>query len=815
MKKWFKRLGIILLIITSLLVGVNFYIQTHKEEITQFVLDSINKEIDAQIAVPTDQVSLSLFSDFPNVSLALNKLTVTPNTSKESLVQVESFSASLRFWDLFEEEKKIQKLTLKDGRINLQKDSKGLPNYFIFSKKDTFGGSISLNIDQLNLENVYLFYKDYTFQNSKPRTELALNIEKGSYSLDINGDSLQIHTDNQLYFKYFNSSGISLLNEVPTDLEGDFVFDMANSVLEISKSNLNFGKTGSRHTIVGEIDMNNKSYNRLDLLFDSKKMTKNQLFEISNQLNLFSEFSEVQQANIVAVTKVKGVLASWKNPSIQIAFKVDDAHYKDEQFNFSDIGFEAQLLNNDKGLKIESDSVHVRFMDQEWKTKLIYENSKYRNNVNLKLDGDIKLDKLTNLISTDDFNLQSGILHCDDVQLNYDLNKDKLDYTAELSAENVFLDYDHYNIELKSAKLNLNSKRIRVLSSNLLVNKQDLKYSGTIDLEDFYLKGNVESSSFKMNALLSDNDDPVYLADLPAFNLKVDCKSFEYDNIHLTDVSMNIKNEDNFITSSYFKMNAMGGEVVGSGKLHQFQKENLYFSLDGKARNLDVNALFTQMDNFGQTTLMDKHLKGRLTSSFFVDFQYDNKFNLILNSIDFKGKTIVQNGELIDFRPLDDLSKYISLTELRHIKFKDLENRISIKDGIVHIPNMRILSNAINIEIEGTHDFDNNVDYRLRLKLNSILSKNKSIKKNKEVDFDEQGEANIFLIMKGPMDDPTIKYDRKKAQAQIKQNIKGQGSKIKKALDKEFNKKKSNQMKIEDVEEEQDEFIDWDDDGNS
>ena len=124
---------------------------------------------------------------------------------------------------------------------------------------------------------------------------------------------------------------------------------------------------------------------------------------------------------------------------------------------------------------------------------------------------------------------------------------------------------------------------------------------------------------------------------------------------------------------------------------------------------------------------------------------------------------------------------------------------------------MRILSNAFNIEIEGTHYFDNQIDYKVRMRLSSLLSKKKNIKGLSEtVDFDEKGKANLFLIMQGDLEDPDIKFDTKRVKQKLKQDIKNQGTRIKNAFKVEFGKEKK-KGQIVDQDHETEEFIDWDD----
>jgi hypothetical protein len=67
------------------------------------------------------------------------------------------------------------------------------------------------------------------------------------------------------------------------------------------------------------------------------------------------------------------------------------------------------------------------------------------------------------------------------------------------------------------------------------------------------------------------------------------------------------------------------------------------------------------------------------------------------------------------------LSKFIDVNELKNLKFASLANTLSIKNRIVTIPAMQIQSNALNVDFAGTHNFDNIIDYRLKILLSDLI----------------------------------------------------------------------------------------------
>ena len=173
-----------------------------------------------------------------------------------------------------------------------------------------------------------------------------------------------------------------------------------------------------------------------------------------------------------------------------------------------------------------------------------------------------------------------------------------------------------------------------------------------------------------------------------------------------------------------------------------------------------------------------KHLKGKIDSEIYLRNEWDNSFNPIDNRLYSFIDVKIVNGELLDFEPLMMMSDYISVEELKRIKFSTLENQIEIKNNIIEIPFMEIYSTAIDIAGSGTHSFDNVMDYEFKILLNEILG-NKFRRKNKKrlsefgvVQDDGIKGMTMFLKMQGTVDDPQISYNTLRLRESLSDGLK-------------------------------------------
>ena len=118
---------------------------------------------------------------------------------------------------------------------------------------------------------------------------------------------------------------------------------------------------------------------------------------------------------------------------------------------------------------------------------------------------------------------------------------------------------------------------------------------------------------------------------------------------------------------------------------------------------------------------------------------------------------------------------------------------------------MEINSSALSLFLSGTHTFDKEIDYSIKLLLSEILSNNF---KNKESEFGEINKdgqifTTAYLKMTGNTDDINISFDGLKIKENIKENINTEIKKVNTIIKEDI-------LKTQDKEEEgEDIIIEW------
>jgi hypothetical protein len=256
--------------------------------------------------------------------------------------------------------------------------------------------------------------------------------------------------------------------------------------------------------------------------------------------------------------------------------------------------------------------------------------------------------------------------------------------------------------------------------------------------------------------------------------------------------------------------NTMSGKMKMTGYLSTNSDTPRYLSGNLLMRGVDIRQLFYQMRNFAQKTLTHDHLRGRLSSDIQARLPVRNDFSLVYDSIFAEADVPIQNGELINFEPAEASSSYVNVKALKHMKFSKLQNQVRIRDRVIYIPTMDIYSNAMNLTLAGKHTFDNNIDYKLKVKLSQLMSK--KVNKNPDnIEKNKRGGLNLYLTMKGPVQDPVIQYNRRSVKEKIQQDLQQEKEEVKQVMKDEFsgNSAKDTIQEWED-EETESPFINWD-----
>jgi hypothetical protein len=515
----------------------------------------------------------------------------------------------------------------------------------------------------------------------------------------------------------------------------------------------------------------------------------------------FNKFNPSGKVGILA--KINGELSSTSVPSIRAAFKVS----------------EGKIELNEQGSRIEGITCMGSYSNGSRRNastsrlnlseySVIFGNNKLQGKLSLDnfitpyfsatLSGTFNAKDLSDILKVEGLKLNKGFLYPDvAININFDSFETlKIDNISgkeisgnigfkEVSGQIPFydenLDFLEGNIKLDgevwfpviNLKLGKNQLSADLVVTNFweyFVKSSDiLAVNGEInseylDITEYMRRSDTtESTEFQL-------PDSIYL--------KLHCRvnDFIYGKFSASGLETKFNYKPGLLNVSSLEMKTLSGSVSGNGVLIGENDGLMLLQTSCTLNKIDIYNLFYVFNNFWQDFIIAENLKGSASGTLNFSGYISPGLELLTKNLTAESDFVIENGELINFEPVTELSSFVELSELQHIKFSTLKNSILIKDEKVFVPQMDINSSAFNITVSGTHDFDNYFEYKVRLSLNEILAgKAKKVKKENEefgiIEPEDKGRTNIYLSVTGTPDDFKIRYDKKEAVNKIKSDL--------------------------------------------
>jgi hypothetical protein len=289
------------------------------------------------------------------------------------------------------------------------------------------------------------------------------------------------------------------------------------------------------------------------------------------------------------------------------------------------------------------------------------------------------------------------------------------------------------------------------------------------------------------------------------FNCRIDSLTFK--KFHASHIKGDLLVKGQVAVSRRIDLNAMGGTLRLSGIVDAKNPKAIDLITSAELEKIYLDSLFYVFENFRQTFIEYKHLKGRADASITLEATLNEALRMFPETVIADARTTLRQGELNNFEPIKALYKYLDDEGLNQLRFGDLHNDIHIENKTVYIPQMAIRSNVTSLTVSGTHTFDRHIDYRVVAPLRS----------KKKVDPDEAfgaieddllGRPQIYLKIVGTTDNYKVMYDQVAVRKKIASDLKKEVQELKEAFRLKGKKKKK------ELELQKDDYFDWEDNPN-
>ena len=780
-----------------------------QDKLKQFAINQVNAQIKVPIIVKAG-IDVSFFKNFPNVSISLKEVTINdPIRKNQDLLKLNEVSLLVNISEVMSEKQSLRKIIFNKGQIYLLEDGYGKTNFDILKKTNENTSSSELQLKSVILKDVALVWHSIPSQ-----TKFSATIDKAELHGDFGKTNFGLGLDANFNWNYFIYKQDTFSVFKKTALAFAFQIDKTTKTTDIKPSVLRIEKT--EISVVGKLNNSNKAYNDLQITASCKGDKMASLLSLlpnSIQEKLSGAKGDGEYAIHFAINGKSG---SGNTPQVKL-----NGYLKNGEIELKQLKKSITEVNTELNYDSKTDVFSIATFKANYDEKPIHFSLKVKDiksapEFDLTANGVLNLQAIQSFIPEQYVQNAEGEIDFKNFKLSGQLDENrKLIATslkgggkftfkeAEVQANDVtygningVLEYEHDHLDATNVTANflttdfLFNGKIDNLVPYIIEkikreNNTSLVLDGSLSIKQFNLTNMLKAFKKEEDKKGSDKIDIREIFNMEG-KLNLSVTKFQYNKIIVEDITVDVGLSPGSLMLKSFDARGMGGTIHHSGLISFSDNREMIMNGTLNFSGVEIPQIFDQTENFGQTTLTSKNIKGEIKAD--VDYRvvFDDYKNINMDKINATLNCSILKGELINFEPIKVASKFIRVEELNHIYFSDLKNQLLIKNSTIEIPKFEIQSSAINVMLNGSHSFDNDIDYHIKVNLRKLLAnKFKKNNTNEYIEEDPYEGTNLFLSLKGNMSNPTVKYDRQYADQKISDDFKKEKENLKTLFKKE------------------------------
>jgi hypothetical protein len=804
--------GLIFIFSAVVLLGIAAYV--FQERIQILFVETINRHLETEVAV--ENIKLDLIRHFPMASVTFTGVraggtdSLSMNTPLLNAKQVH-FKFSL--WNLVIGNYTIREIRLEHASLNMQRFHDGSTNFHVWAP-DTLptGNPFEFNITRVVLNQVQFVYKDYTTYHL-----IDLAISKANMRGQFRQLNYLLEAEGRFYANMIMLDSAVFVRNRPVEI------DLALHVLNNREFQFQKGRirlNDNQFAVTGAITQQDDG-----IMFNTRVQGDQlQLGRLLNDLpENFKKYVEGYRTRglLQIGVDIAGLLNRNENPTVTASFQLTNAELQHRKtgLNLRGLQFKGTFDNgasaNISTATLSLTDFHTTINNGVLRGDFsIFNFLKPRFRFNMYADADagdlVNLLRITTIEGaagriTMDLNFQGGMS-----QKNRITGQDLLAARASGTLSHQNVSFGIKGKPLPFTQLNgnfrFNNNDLMIESFSGMAGTSDFKVEGFfrnvlpylfLEGEPIQVMASLRSNNLHFDELLkhsiteADTTYQLRFSDRIGFNLNVNVGHLTFRRFEATNVRGNASLQNKRFFAENLHFNAMDGQVKASGFIDGTRQDFLKVGSQAEINGVDINKLFYQLGNFGQSGLTDKNIFGHITSDLHFSGRWSPTLQVDPESIETTANIRIEEGALVNYDPMVALSRFLRLDDYSQVTFSTLQNQIRIKNRTVIIPDMEINSSALNLKLTGQHRFDNQIDYRVQLLLREVLGNNNRPRRNTQEQFgtvidDGLWRTKLFLKITGSADNPSFAYDTEGVREKIRDDLRRERETLREVLRKEF-----------------------------
>ena len=803
--KWFS----IMLIAVFLMLSTALYVL--QDKLINRAIVELNKNLEVPMSV--NKVEFAFWSSFPNISVDLLDVKIPGRRKKTVLLTSEKFNLRFNPLDLLGGDYNLKQINITKGSLNLQIDSLGRENFDII-KNTTEGNDSDF---RLALKAVRLKQMNVRYQNRATRQDYTTFVDLISLSGELSTNEFEMLTQGDIQVLNALSSDIPLIKNQRLEFDLSLSVDKSTGVTNIPTAVIDIGGLpfeieGSVHPDSLWFNIKSKEIQLTDavekLALKGSKETLNQFKGkglLDFELQIFGGTESSAPVNINCLFAIKDGQLREPIENIKLSNIELKGHYLKTDKNPEELVLENISLISDTGPFKGSLSI-VDFTSPTW--------TGYAN-------GKINLSSANRIFGFSGIEEVKGIVN---ISTDFRASENARNEALVLHRCNGTVDFEDVVLQLKedkrhfekiNGKVDFTKQNLQVANFSLSVNTTEMTLKGKMsNVFNYLYNEGILGLSVKLsgpNIVLTDlgstskeqkkaAQKTFVLPEKIKGSLYVDIKNLNYEKHDFRNVRGDLNIDDRNLDFNYISLVNSGSRIEGGLIISELQPESFDILLNAYSTGIDIQQAFSEWENFYQDVLLAENIRGIAALKLSFRGLFDLQTGLEYPSVNSNMELRISDGNIKNASIMDDISKSIKDSpakyvlgkknlqilekRLKSISFESLKNTITIKNSIVTIPKMFISSSVLDMNVSGTHTFENDIDYRFDFKFRD-LKESKQDSEFGEIIDDETG-FRMFLKMYGSLENPTLEWDKEEKKKSAQEYRQEEKKQIKEMLKTEF-----------------------------
>lgn len=811
MKRLKKILLYFLIVLAVLFTSAVVAVFLFKDKIIQQFVSEANKQLNTPVKI--GKIDVSMFDDFPNLAIVFTDVYVEDShPGIYPLLTAERLAFTLSPIQLWKGNYSITGLSVTGSETNLRINAVGKANYIVL--KETPGNGAQTGTVQFDLRNVRLNNTIVSYLDQQADQHHVFNSEKLTASILVAGDLYKIAAKGDVVTEQIGIGSTLFLTNKTFEIDAAIDYDDDEKIVDFNSSVLKIAR--SQFEIAGNYTFKDK--NLIDLKAEGKDTDIQTLLsllpdETSKKLKQYRS-----EGDVFFNLTLKGEISDRKSPFISASFGCKDAtlYHPDYQSRISKANlngsFASPSLNDFSGAKLFLNNIEGELNGKTFTGNLGISqfNDPY---ITLDFKGELDAASISSFYPIPEVKELSGIIDVDilfegkTALLKKKATAQKVKTNGAITLNDVNFTYGKQNIHFKdiNGTLQFNNNDLALSNVHGFFENSDFQLNGffkniitflLFENQPIGIETDLKSDYLDLDQLFSigfeqeeSNEYQFHISPDVQLNFNCDVKKMKYKRFTPSNIKGDLLVKNQVAVSRNITMNTMGGGLTLNGIVDAKNPKAIDVISSFKLDGLHVDSIFYVFENFDQTFIEDRHLKGRAYANVDLEMTLNEKLNLIAPTLIADISANIKNGELNNFEPMKKLNKYLDDEGLSKLRFADLKNEIHIEKQTIYLPQMEVKSNVTTIQVSGTHTFDQHIDYRVV----APLRNKKKIDPDEAfgaIEEDGSGKAKIFLKITGTTDVYEISLDKDAVKKKIASDLKKEVQELKDAFKLKGQKKK-------------------------